>query len=224
MPRDLPRGTLTSEYPAHEPLPLALEDLHEAHAEGVVVARLADRLRDRLHRLLALAELEREAQHVPESQPLGRGDAEAPAAHVERVGRDRVAVRPAGLAGDGHECLYAVVVATLDQLGVAPGGHAQRAGVGGRLRGAADAADAAQVRELEADPRVGEQLAGIGLRVLDPQQEAPRRGVLHAYADARAGRRDQVHGLPDARTVHGRTSPAMSFASAGARPPSPRET
>src|SRR3954454_12024266 len=114
MPRDLPRGTLTSEDPAHEPLPLALEDLHEAHAEGVVVARLADRLRNRLHRLLSLAELEREAQHVPEPQPLRRGDAEAAAAHVEPGRGDLLAVRPVGLVGDGHERLYAVVVATLD--------------------------------------------------------------------------------------------------------------
>src|SRR3954452_3351746 len=140
MPRDLPRGALTSEDPAHEPLPLALEDLHEAHAEGVVVARLADRLRDRLHRLLALAELEREAQHVPESQPLGRGDAEAPAAHVERVGRDRLAGRPVGLVGDGHNALYAVVVAALDRLGAARGAPMQRSCAVSRLRGAADAA------------------------------------------------------------------------------------
>ena len=44
------------------------------------------------------------------------------------------------------------------------------------------------------------------------------------FGDARSGRRDQVHGLADARSVHGSTSAAMSPGSAGARPSSPRET
>src|SRR5881409_2909613 len=112
MTRDLPRGELTGEHPAHQALALALEDLDEAQAE-LGLARLANRLRHDLDGVLPLAELEREAQHVAEAQRLCRSDPEAAAAHVERVGGHAAAVRSVGLVGDGHEGLDAVVVAAL---------------------------------------------------------------------------------------------------------------
>src|SRR5436853_275754 len=123
MPRDLAGEALTSEHPAHEPLALSLEDLDEAHAEGV----------------------------------------------------------------------------------------------------AAGFADAAQVRELEAHGPVGQDLARVRIPVVEPQQEAAGPRVLHAGADRRTRRSDDVHRLAYPRAFHGSTRAAMSLASAGARPCSPRD-